>query len=288
VNPTIEQKLFWLETPTGQCVPVRGHVSLGRSRTNTIAVNCEIASRRHALLHQDEEGNCLIIDLGSSNGTFVNGSRITHLAQVGVGDHIDIGSERFTLRALTGEESPNLDTATPDGAQLVPCWIVIGDKENPESAANAADCDDSYKTIVSWAPASRRILERNGATAPPGFEGKVFAYWRDPAHDPAIAASVAKALRELQAVQARHRLEFRLALHVGTVVIGASGPNRKKALIGAEVTFAFHMQRLAWVLSAPCLLSEEANRRLSPLLPTRALEPCGLHGYEGDRQFYAF
>jgi hypothetical protein len=48
------------------------------------------------------------------------------------------------------------------------------------------------------------------------------------------------------------------------------------------------MQRLAWVLSAPCLLSEEANRRLASLLPTTAPEPCGLHSYTGARQVYSF
>jgi hypothetical protein len=290
VNNATETRLLSLECPNGGRVPLRGHVSLGRSRANTIPINCEKASRRHALVHLDEEGACLVIDLGSSNGTYVNGKRVTHLAHVEVGDHIDIGSERFTLRDHTEEEEPaDLAAEGPGGAQLVPCWMLIGDKEEPDDAIKGvdADGDDSYKTTISWAQVCQHILERNKASIPSGFEGKVFGYWRDMQRDPAIAACVAKTLRELQTVQARQRLEFRLALHIGTVVIGSPGPRRQKALIGTEATFAFHMQRLAWVLSAPCLISEEANRRISHLLPTRALEPCGLHSYKGDRQFFS-
>lgn len=290
MNTATPLKSLWLESSGGESIPLRGHVSLGRSRTNTIPIVCEKVSRRHALIHQDEEGECLLIDLGSSNGTYVNGSRVSHLAHLQPGDNIEIGSERFILRAEAAEqEEPafNEQEAAAAGAQLVPCWIIIGERENSDGPARKAGGDDSYKTIIHWAQACQQILERNKAVTPSDVEGKLFGYWRDPLRDPSVAGCVAKALRELQTVQARRRMEFRLALHFGTVVIGSSGPRKKKALIGTEVTFAFHMQRLAWVLSAPCLISEEANRRIAPLLPTTALDPCGLQSYRGERQFFS-
>lgn len=290
VNTAAPSKSLWLESSTGVRVPLRGHVSLGRSRTNTIPIVCEKVSRRHALIHQDEEGECLVIDLGSSNGTYVNGVRITHLANLQLGDQVEIGTERFVLRGeITEEEDPEFAEreATAAGAQLVPCWIIIGDKENPDGLIRKADIEESYKTTINWTQVCQHILERNTATIPADLEGKLFAYWRDPLRDPAVAGWVVKALRELRTAQARQRMEFRLALHFGTVVIGSSDPRRKKALIGTEVTFAFHMQRLAWVLAAPCLISEEANRRIAPLLPTTALDPCGLHSYNGDRRFFS-
>ena len=290
VNTDTATNTIWLESETGNRIPLRGHVSLGRSRTNTIPIICEKVSRRHALVHQDEEGQCLIIDLGSSNGTYVNGSRITHLAHLQIGDNIEIGSQRFMLRghaAQTAEVEEQMIEPTSSGAQLVPSWLVIGDKEKPDGASPKASADESFKTMVSWTQVCQRVVERHGASTPADFDGKLFAYWRDPRRDAAVVANVAKALRELQAVQVRQRMEFRMSLHFGTVVIGSAGPRRKKALIGTEVTFAFHMQRLAWVLSAPCLVSEDANRRISTLLTTRALEPCGLHSYQGERQFFS-
>ena len=292
VNTISPSQVFWLESASGQNVPLHGHCSIGRSRTNTIPIACEKVSRRHALVHRDEEGQCLLIDLGSSNGTYVNGRRISHLSPVQTGDLIEIGSQRFTLRSGSrGKTTAKLkaEEASASGAQLVPCWILIGDKEEKDGgeAEKAAGLYD-FKTAVHWTHVGQRIVERHHAALSDASDSKLFAYWPDADRQPAVASSVAKCLRELQAIQAKQRpSDFRLALHFGTVVIGSSGPRRQKSLIGAELTFTFHMQKLAWVLSTPCLISEEANRRLKAILPTKALEPCGLRGYEGTHCFFS-
>ena len=290
MNTALDASPLFLESAHGDRVLIRGHVSLGRSRTNRIPILCEKASRRHALVHQDEEGQCLVIDLGSSNGTYVNGQRITHLARLEIGDKIEVGSQCYFLRREDGEgRRPELIENNPEasGAEFVPCWIIIGDTEKPSGAEGSDGQDETYKTIVSWVQVCQRILARTHASISADFQGKLFAYWRDPNREASITNFVAVALRELRTVQGRQRMEFRLALHFGTVVLGSSGPHRKRSLIGTDVTFAFHMQRLAWVLSSPCLISEDANRRIGSLLPTRALEPCGLHSYQGDRRFYS-
>ncbi len=71
---------------------VRGTLSIGRSRGNDIVVGDLLASRQHAELLIGESG-VEIVDLGSANGTFVNGSRITRtlLTQrdvIAVGHHL--------------------------------------------------------------------------------------------------------------------------------------------------------------------------------------------------------
>lgn len=49
---------------------------IGRGLDNEIVVNDTTVSRRHAQLLIDEQGVARLIDLNSSNGTFVNGHRI--------------------------------------------------------------------------------------------------------------------------------------------------------------------------------------------------------------------
>src|SRR5260370_4593181 len=51
-------------------------VSLGRSRENTVVLHDEHASRHHAQIYP-ENGGWFIRDLGTLNGTFVNGEKIT-------------------------------------------------------------------------------------------------------------------------------------------------------------------------------------------------------------------
>ena len=52
-------------------------ISIGRISTNQIVLNDEFVSRKHARLFILDNGQVMIKDLGSSNGTFVNGSKIS-------------------------------------------------------------------------------------------------------------------------------------------------------------------------------------------------------------------
>ena len=52
-------------------------LSIGRDTNNEIILNDNFVSRRHAHLMISDNGQVLIKDLGSSNGTFVNGNKIT-------------------------------------------------------------------------------------------------------------------------------------------------------------------------------------------------------------------
>jgi len=51
-------------------------LNIGRNNSNTIVLNDDMVSRQHAQLILMNNGQVLIKDLGSTNGTFVNGNRI--------------------------------------------------------------------------------------------------------------------------------------------------------------------------------------------------------------------
>jgi hypothetical protein len=69
-------------------------VTIGREPGNTIALTQDTTvSRRHAEIEKRGDG-FVIRDLGSSNGTFVNGARITEQT-LNPGDEVQLGSSRF-------------------------------------------------------------------------------------------------------------------------------------------------------------------------------------------------
>jgi uncharacterized RDD family membrane protein YckC len=79
-------------------------VTLGRAEENEWPLEDEAASRRHAVITSTPEGH-VIKDLGSSNGTWVNRTRIeTHLLVDG--DEIRIGASTFVF------SQPQIDDAT--------------------------------------------------------------------------------------------------------------------------------------------------------------------------------
>lgn len=65
-------------------------VTLGRHRSNDIAIVADQISRHHARLISSGSGYA-IEDLGSTNGTYVNGERISGIVQLHDGDEIRLG-----------------------------------------------------------------------------------------------------------------------------------------------------------------------------------------------------
>nr|QKW93825.1 PAS domain-containing sensor histidine kinase [Vitiosangium cumulatum] len=98
-TPAAIGKVFRIETPE--------HV-LGRGADAGFQINDHGVSRRHARITRTTGGGFHIADLGSTNGTYVNGVRIAS-AELHEGDRVQIGTVtvlRFSMRELVeqGEE----------------------------------------------------------------------------------------------------------------------------------------------------------------------------------------
>lgn len=84
----------FLVLPNGLKVPVDNQaVTIGRMPGSTIVIDDPKVSRQHAQIHVDRD-QVLLSDLGSTNGTFVNGMRVTRTELMGQ-DEILIGSSRI-------------------------------------------------------------------------------------------------------------------------------------------------------------------------------------------------
>jgi len=88
-----------------QLFPLSGQrVTIGRLDENDLVFSQDVTvSRRHAVLERFNNG-WRIRDLGSSNGTFVNGIKATTPMQVNPGDRVLIGSASFTMLEIAPPE----------------------------------------------------------------------------------------------------------------------------------------------------------------------------------------
>ncbi|GAA1524257.1 FHA domain-containing protein [Streptomyces albidochromogenes] len=78
-------------------------VRIGRAADNDLVVDDLIVSRRHAELRTRPDGTYEIADLGSHNGTFLNGQPVS-VAEVSPGDIVGIGHSAFCLVGDTLQE----------------------------------------------------------------------------------------------------------------------------------------------------------------------------------------
>ncbi|MFJ7422306.1 FHA domain-containing protein [Streptomyces uncialis] len=76
-------------------IPVRA-VRIGRARDNDLVVDDLVVSRHHAELRVGTDGTFEIADLGSHNGTYLNGSPVTRAAVL-PGDIVGVGHSAFCL-----------------------------------------------------------------------------------------------------------------------------------------------------------------------------------------------
>lgn len=81
-------------------------LSIGRDASNNVVLNDKMVSRKHAQLLIGVDGRVLIKDLGSSNGTFVNGNKISEQV-LNAGDVVKCGTTFLNWSLAINENGNN-------------------------------------------------------------------------------------------------------------------------------------------------------------------------------------
>jgi pSer/pThr/pTyr-binding forkhead associated (FHA) protein len=65
--------------------------TIGRAPSNTIQIIDTAASRKHCMIRKEPEDTYTLVDMGSANGTIVNGERVRNEHPLEPEDRIKIG-----------------------------------------------------------------------------------------------------------------------------------------------------------------------------------------------------
>lgn len=91
----------------GLSVPLRaGRVRLGRGAEADVRIRCPAVSRLHCEFDVHGDGRVAVTDLGSRNGTDLNGARLTSPARVGAGDLISVAGLVMVKVVPAGQLGP--------------------------------------------------------------------------------------------------------------------------------------------------------------------------------------
>lgn len=278
----------WLGRPGGEVVPVRGNCALGRATQNDVTLPDSRVSRRHALIHAQGEAEFWLVDLGSSNGTGVNGRRVSHPVRLRDLDRITVGPFELVFRqpADPGTVSNAVETAQPTlmDIRTVQTWLLVTDIIGSTRLNQSLTPDELAVLFGRWFHTCREVVEGGGGVINKYLGDGFLAYW--PAGAP--GASVVAVLHALRPVQEAGRPAFRMVAHFGRVYLGGAATRGEESLSGPEVNFVFRMEKLAGGLGELRLLSDSARLALPEAMPLQAAGEHELPGFPGRFPFHRF
>jgi len=193
--------VHWLSYQ-GSRIPLRqGETIVGRSPHCAVVINNRRISRQHCSLTL-QDGVLYVSDLGSSNGTWVNGAPVTEATRLRAGDLLELGEER--LEVLDAE--PTHPREARDTQRDLPIYLrELGD----------ADDDTEQTTLTGSHASSVALIESlvangSGAKSPVQHFVKVKSaietYLRA-GHRPATASARLELERLRRSIEATARLD---------------------------------------------------------------------------------
>lgn len=138
-------------------------VAIGRSPSCDIALSGDqLASRRHALL-RFKSGHYTIVDLGSSNGTYVNDREIREETTLQDGDYIKIGGHEVLFS--TGPASPHASQAGVRLSMPLPATPLTETNPSVPAINVVAPAEAAPADEASEEPAKVAATEEDGVVS---------------------------------------------------------------------------------------------------------------------------
>jgi adenylate cyclase len=260
--------LAWLETPEGERLPLEGVSSLGRDPAqNRYGFNHAKVSRRHALIHAQEGGEFWVVDLGSTNGTYIDGDRVTVPRRLTPGDRLQLGSATQGIDLIFGQDFEAMaQTAESMMMQTVidtreeERWLLVADLAGFSQLSKTLSATDLALRVGHWLNATTALVQARGGRINKYTGDGFLAFWRD---RPGSAKQVAAGLADFRALQKTSELSFRIVLHRGKVAIGGAPTLGEESLLSDDLSFTFRLEKLAGGLQKPIILSSQAAAGLA-------------------------
>ncbi|QJE98403.1 adenylate/guanylate cyclase domain-containing protein [Luteolibacter luteus] len=255
---------------SGQEFPLDSLNVIGRTRESGIMVDDPRVSRRHAMIRQQDDGYWFL-DLGSTNGSYINGKRVTTSQRLSPGDMIRISERHFRFDGdrciLRGDGETTLSDRTIIDVRMGEVVMLVSDIQGFTKLSEKLSPDQLAPVIGSWYHLADRILADHGATIDKFIGDCVLGYWQETT--PAARLAALKAAHEMgqacATVQEQHHgllgttgLTFRsgTGVHMGSAAYGAIGPG-EFTLIGDAVNLTFRLEALTREVDHNVLLSSE-------------------------------
>jgi class 3 adenylate cyclase len=281
-----------LFSPEGVEYPLsHGTNSIGRAANNQWVLEDTKVSRNHAIIHSQNHGQFMVVDLGSANGSYLNGRRITSPACLKDGDSLRFGNTLCVFKHEQNRKAiqpvgPTAEVQTIKDIIIAQRWILIADIEGATAILQERSVEEVSVQWGKWFSSSKSLVEEYGGAVNSFLGDGFMATWLDSAEEE--AERIGTVLRLFKASQERADPRFRIIVHYGPVHSGTT-PDGAEGLMGPQVNFAFRMEKIAARLKLGRMASKDAVEHFGKTLAFQTLdEDCSVPGFQGKFRFSTY
>lgn len=272
----------FVQAGSGQEWMVGASCSIGRAEENDVILKDDKVSRRHALIHRQDDRSYWIIDLGSGNGTYLNGKRLTMPTPLKNEDRIQVARQSLVFFQEQSVSEPKAPVTGPHETIIDirerKVWLMVGDLVGSSRLSAELPPEESARFVGRWLSDSGAIVESCEGSINKYLGDGFLAYWPD---EKKAAGHILKALQQfVRLTKQQGSPRFRLAIHQGKITAGGSGSMGEESLMGLDVNYVFRMEKLAASLKCNLLFSETARSAVVDLLPLKSVGSHALDGFD--------
>lgn len=274
--------------------------TVGRSDDNNFVLSDRWISRNHAMLQQMETGEFYLIDLGSRNGSFVNGRRVSIPVTLRNGDRIIFGQTELDFYNPTAghRHNPRHDTESEDftATLTVRSLISVMVMDIRDFTILTRQLDETLlsEVIGNWFRKAGQIIREHGSWVDKYIGDAIMAVWFHKTSDVSSEEMmrICQALSELHKatdeLSSRYPLPFPLrvgaGINTGYAMVGNSGSNHRSdyTALGDTVNAAFRLESCTKQLGKDIAVGETTYKYLTKLGAQVAFEEhtVTLKGYD--------
>ncbi len=253
--------------------------TVGRSDDNNFVIPDRWISRNHALLQCMENGDFFLIDLGSRNGSFVNGRRVSVPVVLRNGDHLTFGQTELDFYCPTDQAPPPPIEAkeTLTSTLHVRRWISVMVVDIRQFTALTRQLEEKLLSAVigTWFRHAGKIIGDHDSWVDKYIGDAVMAVW----FHGSKSVSNEEILRVCQAVNALHKMTTELhnqyplpfplrigaGVNTGYAMVGntGSGDRPDYTALGDTVNAAFRLESATKEIGLDIAFGETTYRYLA-------------------------
>jgi adenylate cyclase len=281
---------------------------IGRTGENDIVLLNEWVSRQHALVQRMENGDYYLFDLGSRNGTFLNGARVTVPVVLNNGDRISFGDFHISFHGPEKVEKPPEPALSPEAMATVTYFaqkktsVLVVDVRGFTRIAQLIDPSQLSQVIGSLFRRGGEIMQKSGSWGQKYIGDALMSVWvHGNAGYERQVLTIFQALAELvevtDALQSEFQLPFPIGvgagINTGAASIGNAGSDQHAdyTALGDTVNAAFRFESATRDLGLDLVIGQEtmACLRKCSQDPERFFEEktVKLKGYERPSRVWA-